>query len=140
MKERIEIREGSWAELGDVAGEIRRIVFIEEQQVPREEEWDGRDDECRHFLALHDASPLGTARLLPDGHIGRVAVLREARGLGIGAALMQAAIASARRLGHPRSNWPPRLTPSPSMKTSASQPMAKFSSTPAYRTATCAFP
>ncbi|OUE39808.1 GNAT family N-acetyltransferase [Billgrantia desiderata SP1] len=100
MKERIEIREGSWAELGEVAGEIRRIVFIEEQQVPREEEWDGRDDACRHFLALHDDSPLGTARLLPDGHIGRVAVLREARGLGIGAALMRAAIASSRRLGH----------------------------------------
>ncbi|WP_104202482.1 GNAT family N-acetyltransferase [Billgrantia saliphila] len=96
----IEIREGSWAELGAEASEIRRIVFIEEQQVPLEEEWDGRDDECRHFLAWHREKALGTARLLPDGHIGRVAVLEEARGVGIGAALMQAAIESARRLGH----------------------------------------
>ncbi|QOR38270.1 GNAT family N-acetyltransferase [Billgrantia diversa] len=100
MTGHIEIREGSWAELGEIASEIRRVVFIDEQQVPLEEEWDGRDDTCRHFLAVHGDTALGTARLLPDGHIGRVAVLREARGLGIGAALMQAAIASARRLGH----------------------------------------
>ncbi|MGR2738998.1 GNAT family N-acetyltransferase [Billgrantia sp. Q4P2] len=100
MAESIVIREGSWAELGETAGEIRRVVFIEEQQVPLEEEWDGRDGDCRHFLAMHGETALGTARLLPDGHIGRVAVLREARGLGIGVALMQAAIASARRLGH----------------------------------------
>ncbi|MCE8032502.1 MAG: GNAT family N-acetyltransferase [Halomonas sp.] len=100
MTHRIVVKEGSWEELGDLAGEIRRVVFIEEQRVPLEEEWDGRDDECRHFLALRGNSALGTARLLPDGHVGRVAVLREARGLGIGAALMQAAIDTARRLGH----------------------------------------
>lgn len=100
MTASIEIHEGSWAELGTQASEIRRVVFIVEQQVPLEEEWDGRDDSCRHFLATRDDTALGTARLLPDGHIGRVAVLREARGLGIGVALMQAAIASARRLGH----------------------------------------
>jgi predicted GNAT family N-acyltransferase len=102
MLDDIQIFEGSWAELGETASEIRRVVFIEEQQVPLEEEWDGRDDECRHFLALRQGTALGTARLLPDGHIGRVAVLREARGLGLGAALMQAAIESARRLGHAR--------------------------------------
>ncbi|MCE8019529.1 GNAT family N-acetyltransferase [Halomonas sp. MCCC 1A11036] len=100
MTHRIVVKEGSWAELGDLAGEIRRVVFIEEQRVPLEEEWDGRDDECRHFLALRGDNALGTARLLPDGHIGRVAVLREARGLGIGAALMQTAIDTACRLGH----------------------------------------
>jgi predicted GNAT family N-acyltransferase len=100
MTESIDIREGSWEALGDIASEIRRVVFIEEQQVPLEEEWDGRDEACRHFLALSQGKPLGTARLLPDGHIGRVAVLQEARGLGIGKALMQAAIASAQRQGH----------------------------------------
>ncbi|MDR9439720.1 MAG: GNAT family N-acetyltransferase [Halomonas sp.] len=101
MQERaLTIREGSWDELGTEATEIRRIVFIEEQRVPQEEEWDGRDPECRHFLALHDNLPLGTARLLPDAHIGRVAVLAQTRGLGIGAALMRAAVEAARRDGH----------------------------------------
>ncbi|WP_328716331.1 GNAT family N-acetyltransferase [Halomonas elongata] len=100
MTHTLEIREGDWSELGDIAGEIRRVVFIEEQQVPEDEEWDGRDDKCRHFLALDAAGKaLGTARLLPDGHIGRVAVLEEARGRGVGLALMEAAIASARRRG-----------------------------------------
>ncbi|WP_253444058.1 GNAT family N-acetyltransferase [Halomonas sp. Y3] len=97
----LEIREGSWAELGPEASEIRRVVFLEEQRVPLEEEWDGRDPECRHFLALLDGRAVGTARLLPDAHIGRVAVLAEARGTGVGAALMRASIETARRLGHP---------------------------------------
>ncbi|RDB44088.1 GNAT family N-acetyltransferase [Halomonas sp. DQ26W] len=96
----IQILHGNWGQLGEVASEIRRVVFIEEQQVPLEEEWDGRDGDCRHFLALRHDIPLGTARLLPDGHIGRVAVLSEARGLGIGVALMEAAIDTARHLGH----------------------------------------
>lgn len=100
MDATIEIREGDWEALGEAASEIRRRVFIEEQRVPQEEEWDGRDPECRHFLVLYDDLPLGTARLLPDAHIGRVAVLAQARGLGIGAALMRAAIEAARRDGH----------------------------------------
>lgn len=102
MHKHTEIREGNWATLGPHASEIRRLVFIEEQRVPQEEEWDGRDDACVHFLALRDGVPVGTVRLLPDAHIGRVAVLAEARGLGIGAALMRAAIEAARRDGHAR--------------------------------------
>lgn len=97
----IEIHTGNWAELGARASDIRRRVFIEEQQVSQEEEWDGRDDACLHFLAQRGDTALGTARLLPDGHIGRVAVLQEARGMGVGVALMQAAIAAAQRQGHP---------------------------------------
>lgn len=97
----IEIHTGNWAELGARASDIRRRVFIEEQQVSQEEEWDGRDDLCLHFLAQRGDTALGTARLLPDGHIGRVAVLQEARGMGVGVALMQAAIAAAQHQGHP---------------------------------------
>ncbi|MAX32785.1 MAG: GNAT family N-acetyltransferase [Halomonadaceae bacterium] len=96
----VTLQQGSWDELGAIAGEIRRLVFIEEQAVPVEEEWDGRDPDCLHLLAWHGAKALGTARLLPDGHIGRVAVLAEARGLGIGVALMQATIEAARSHGH----------------------------------------
>lgn len=99
-KRTLIIHEGSWEALGEAAGEIRRIVFIEEQHVPLEEEWDGRDGDSRHFLALQGGTPVGTARLLPDAHIGRVAVLAEARDSGIGAALMAAAIETARREGH----------------------------------------
>ncbi|XKE44271.1 GNAT family N-acetyltransferase [Halomonas organivorans] len=102
MKSATEIREGDWSTLGTQASEIRRLVFIEEQRVPREEEWDGLDDECTHFLALLDGVAIGTARLLPDGHIGRVAVLPVHRGAGIGVALMEAAIAAARRQGFAR--------------------------------------
>ncbi|MDX5979001.1 GNAT family N-acetyltransferase [Halomonas sp. XH26] len=94
------IINGDWSTLKDIASEIRRVVFIEEQCVPQEEEWDGHDDECSHFIAYLEDQPVGTARLLPDGHIGRVAVLDSARGAGIGYQLMEAAIQAAREAGH----------------------------------------
>ncbi|HBP42809.1 MAG: GNAT family N-acetyltransferase [Vreelandella alkaliphila] len=94
------IINGDWSTLKDIASEIRRVVFIEEQSVPQEEEWDGRDEECSHFIAYLEDQPVGTARLLPDGHIGRVAVLDSARGAGIGYQLMEAAIQAAREAGH----------------------------------------
>ena len=99
--EAVTVKSGSWALLGEPPSLIRRIVFIDEQQVPQEEEWDGLDTECLHFLATLNGEPVGTARLLPDGHIGRVAVLSSARGTGIGYQLMEAAIKAAREAGHP---------------------------------------
>ncbi|KPQ23559.1 MAG: putative acyltransferase [Halomonas sp. HL-48] len=96
----VAVQEGDWSQLGDIASDIRRVVFIDEQQVPKDEEWDGQDPACRHFLAYLNGQPVGTARLLPDGHIGRVAVLADARGSGIGGRLMEAAITAAQRLGH----------------------------------------
>lgn len=101
----LTIETGRWQALGSHAAPIRRLVFVIEQQVPEEEEWDGMDTHSTHFIAWQDAdgdqpSPIGTARLLPDGHIGRVAVLKEQRGLGVGVALMQAAIDAARQQGH----------------------------------------
>lgn len=91
---------------GDLAAcrDIRRRVFIEEQNVTEEEEWDGLDEECVHFLAV-DSEPLGTARLrvTEDGQAKaeRVAVLTSARRRGVGAAVMQALEAEASRRGHP---------------------------------------
>ena len=96
----VAVQEGDWSQLGDIASDIRRVVFIDEQQVPKNEEWDGQDSACRHFLAYLNGQPVGTARLLPDGHIGRVAVLADARGSGIGGRLMEAAITAAQRIGH----------------------------------------
>ncbi|WP_404413541.1 GNAT family N-acetyltransferase [Vreelandella aquamarina] len=103
----LTIETGRWEALGSHAAPIRRLVFVIEQQVPEEEEWDGMDTHSTHFIAWQDAngdqpSPIGTARLLPDGHIGRVAVLKEQRGLGVGVALMQAAIDAARQQDHAR--------------------------------------
>lgn len=73
---------------------LRRRVFIEEQAVPEADELDGRDSGALHLLAF-DGKPLGTARLLIEGatgKIGRVCVLAEARGRGIGQALMREAV------------------------------------------------
>ncbi|GGC79031.1 GNAT family N-acetyltransferase [Vreelandella lutescens] len=94
------VQRGNWETLGEAASLIRRVVFIDEQRVPQEEEWDGRDADCLHFLAMLNGKPVGTARLLPDGHIGRVAVLSSARGTGIGYQLMEATIEAARAAGH----------------------------------------
>lgn len=81
---------------------LRREVFIGEQQVPEADEIDGLDGEARHLLAEVDGMAMGTARLLRvgrTGKIGRVCVRRSARGTGLGAALMLAAIARFRADG-----------------------------------------
>jgi predicted GNAT family N-acyltransferase len=76
--------------------DIRREVFIDEQQVPAEEEWDNYDATAVHFLMSVDGEPAGTARLLPDGHIGRVAIVRRWRGKGLGDDLMRRVMDHAR--------------------------------------------
>lgn len=75
---------------------VRYEVFVEEQKVPAEIEVDDLDPLSAHVLALDSAdTPVGTARLVPGGRIGRVAVLKEWRGKGVGAALMNKLIAIA---------------------------------------------
>jgi ElaA protein len=74
---------------------LRRVVFIEEQGVSEADEIDDLDEAAIHLLAFLDDTPVGTARLLVDGStgkVGRVCVLRAARGTGLGAALMRAAV------------------------------------------------
>ena len=68
---------------------IRYEVFVGEQNVPEELEIDGLDDEAKHVLAFVDGVPIGTGRILIDGHIGRVAVLKNYRGHGIGKLIMK---------------------------------------------------
>ena len=68
---------------------IRNEVFVNEQNVPKELEIDGLDIEAKHVLAFVDEVPIGTGRILSDGHIGRVAVLKDYRGLGIGKLIMK---------------------------------------------------
>jgi|TARA_B100001142_G_scaffold114238_1_gene116349 predicted GNAT family N-acyltransferase len=71
---------------------IRFEVFVDEQNVPEDLEIDGLDDEAKHVLAYIDGKPIGTGRILSDGHIGRVAVLKKYRGLGIGNSIMKVLI------------------------------------------------
>jgi len=95
------IHYGDWATLGQDAAAIRTEVFVREQNVPAELEMDDMDAVCLHAVAYAaDGTPVGTGRLLPDGHIGRMAVLPQARGTGVGGALLQGLMAQARTRGH----------------------------------------
>jgi ElaA protein len=81
---------------------IRRKVFVEEQMVPAEDEWDDQDGACTHFLAFYQGEAAGTARLAMQADyakIQRVAVMPFARGTGLGAVLMRAVIAHIRKDG-----------------------------------------
>ena len=75
---------------------LRRAVFIVEQEIDEADEIDDLDDEAIHILATDDGAPVGTARLLIDGEvgkIGRICVLKSHRGTGLGAAIVAASIA-----------------------------------------------
>ncbi len=82
---------------------VREQVFIQEQSVPEELEWDGLDELCFHFIAWSSGGdPVGTVRLTVDGKIGRLAVLKHWRAKGVGRALMAAVMAMARSEGNCR--------------------------------------
>jgi predicted GNAT family N-acyltransferase len=98
----LEIRLLDWQSAQADAKPIRFEVFVEEQHVPAEIELDEHDARCVHALAYMDGSPIGTGRLLPDGHIGRMAVLKAWRGRGAGRALLRALVEEARRRGDRR--------------------------------------
>ena len=94
------VRLVDWREASGTLSAIRTTVFVGEQGVPPEIEIDGRDPGCAHVLAESDAGEaVGTGRLMPDGRIGRMAVLAAWRGRGVGAAMLGALVAEARRRG-----------------------------------------
>ena len=78
----------SWNKYKDELYSLRRTVFIEEQNVPEEEEIDEFDPLSVHVLAKTGDQYIGTGRILPEGHIGRIAVLKDYRGLNIGSKIM----------------------------------------------------
>lgn len=87
----VSVRQAFWPQDKALLRSVRDKVFVEEQQVPIEIEWDDLDEEAIHFLALHnDTTPIGTARLLQSGKFGRMAVLSEWRDKGIGSQLLNA--------------------------------------------------
>lgn len=90
-----------WAQERERLSRVRRAVFIDEQRVPEELEWDADDAGSVHLLAIDgEGRPIGCARLLPDGHIGRMAVLSAWRGQGVGRALLAATLSAAQARGH----------------------------------------
>lgn len=99
---RFAVRILSWDAARTAASRIRLVVFVEEQNVPPELEMDEMDAHCDHALAYDAAgNAVATGRLLPDGHIGRMAVLREQRGSGAGRAVLLALLERARSRGMP---------------------------------------
>lgn len=98
---------GSWEEVGADAASVRESVFVQEQGISREDEWDAMDSECEHAVVRNFLDmPVATGRLLPavDGisHIGRMAVLRSVRGAGLGEQVLQALLNRARQRGDRR--------------------------------------
>jgi len=102
MATNILIAEVDWTQQQAVLSSIRRTVFIEEQHVPEELEWDGIDTDCRHVLAQDTSRNLaiGTGRLVADGQIGRMAILGHYRNRGIGGGVLRQLIELAKRDGH----------------------------------------
>lgn len=96
----VTIRTGDWSTLGRDAQGVRYEVFVVGQNIPVELEWDEMDASSLHAVAYDETGQaVGTARLLSDHHIGRMAVREQARGRGIGGLLLQAVMEAARKRG-----------------------------------------
>jgi predicted GNAT family N-acyltransferase len=104
---RLEFFDGTDDPRFNQTAKVRRLVFIEEQSVPENEEWDGIDPIATHILAVADDGPAGTLRCHPDGrwwHVGRVAVVPRHRGKGVAQRMLGAALDLARTSGFARSS------------------------------------
>jgi predicted GNAT family N-acyltransferase len=103
MSTAYSVRIMSWETAREAACRIRFAVFVEEQRVPPEIELDEWDEASDHVIAVDAAGQaIATARLLPDGHIGRMAVVPPWRGRGVGAAMLEALVTRARARGFTR--------------------------------------
>ena len=93
------IRIADWHDKEDQQAllNIRRKVFIEEQGVPEELEWDEEDHTAKHFLYFKSEKPIACGRILKNGHIGRMAVLKAYRKQNIGSSLLQYIIQDAKK-------------------------------------------
>lgn len=95
------MRRADWNADNAVLSAVRYEVFVVEQRVPAELEWDGLDAQCLHVVAeTAGGDAVGTGRLLPDGHIGRMAVLKRWRQRGVGSLLLAELLDAARSRGH----------------------------------------
>jgi predicted GNAT family N-acyltransferase len=94
------VKPVNWEAAREKLRAVRRSVFVQEQKVPEELEWDDADERAYHVLATSaDGSPIGTGRLKLDCHIGRMAVVKSWRGRGVGRKILQALIGLAEKEG-----------------------------------------
>ena len=94
------VRPVNWIATRDKLRALRYAIFVEEQRVPEELEWDDADERSYHVLATsEEGEAIGTGRLKLDGQIGRMAVARDWRRRGVGAAILQALLDLARKEG-----------------------------------------
>lgn len=99
----ITITLNNWTIQKEAARSVREKVFVIEQQIPLEMEMDKSEEFSIHAVATDaTGTPVGTGRLLPDGHIGRMAVLASARGSGVGGQLLQSLMQAAKERGDKR--------------------------------------
>ncbi len=97
------VSRADWPQDAAAIRSVRNAVFVAEQAIPPGLEWDGLDPECSHVLARdRSGTPIGTGRLLPDGRIGRMAVLPGWRGRGVGQGLLAGLLAAAAARGQQR--------------------------------------
>jgi len=90
------IKQAIWPDNSETLRKLRVTVFVIEQGVSPKIEWDGRDQHCQHVIAYSLADePIATGRILPSGHIGRIAVLPKWRGKGVGKAILDALVTIA---------------------------------------------
>jgi len=97
--DRVALRCGDWAALGEAAALVRTEVFIVEQAIAPALEWDDDDAASLHCVAFEGDRPVACGRLLPDGRIGRMAVLKPWRGRGLGGAILERLVEAARSRG-----------------------------------------
>jgi predicted GNAT family N-acyltransferase len=95
----IELFVTTWGVDRPLLQQVRRAVFIVEQQVSEEDEWDADDRVSAHVLAVRNREPVGTGRLTPGGKIGRLAVISEYRGRGLGARIARMLLQEALHRG-----------------------------------------
>jgi predicted GNAT family N-acyltransferase len=86
---------GDWTQLKALASPVRHQVFVQEQGVPEGEEWDEQDRISRHAVIRVGDTPIATGRLLPDGRIGRMAVLPPLRSQGFGRVILRSLMEAA---------------------------------------------
>ena len=101
MKKPYTIKATDWDKDKIALSSVRRSVFIEEQKVPEELEWDEFDETSQHIIALDNSDhPIGTGRIKADGQIGRMAVLKNWRNKGIGKSILDELLKIASQSKH----------------------------------------